>query len=491
MSGSSHDHDHARTRARVHQRAPNHAEDHAEGHADPHGDDHLDGKMLHKLQRETFGYFLRETNPLNGLVLDKTRKGSPCSIAATGLGLAAQAVGVERGFISRAQAIKRVLAALRFFCNSPQNGSPRATGYHGFYYHFIGMKTGRRVWKCELSTMDSALLLGGVLAAAAYFDGSAPEEREIRERADALYRRTEWTWAQNGGVAVSYGWRPEDGFIKYRWKGYDESQLLYVLGLGSPTYPLPEKSYQEWTSTFDWRRAYDREFLYAGPLFIHQLSQVWLDLRGMQDQYMRGKGIDYFENSRRATLIQQQYAVQNPKKFAEYAANCWGISASDGPGSVQRRVAGATLQFYDYMARGVPQGPDDGTLAPWAVVASLPFAPEVVIPAIHHLNRLRLREKHPYGFKAAFNPTFPVKGNPRHGWVSRWHFGINEGPIVLMIENYRTGMLWRLMERCPHIVTGLRRAGFRGGWLANKAEEKTEAKVASSPAPVRPSRVPA
>jgi hypothetical protein len=213
---------------------------------------------------------------------------------------------------------------------------------------------------------------------------------------------------------------------------------------------------------------------------------LWLDLRGIRDEYMRHKGIDYFENSRRATLIQQQYAIQNPHGFAEYSEHCWGISASDGPGYVRRRVGGVTRQFFDYLARGVPFGPDDGTLAPWAVVASLPFAPEIVIPTIHHLNRLRLRERHPYGFKAAFNPTFPVAEHGRHGWVSRWHFGINEGPIVLMIENYRTGLLWKLMRRCRHIVTGLRRAGFRGGWLERKGAV-SEAPKSSAPAPARPS----
>jgi hypothetical protein len=448
--------------------------------------------LLQTLQRETFSYFLHETNPASGLVLDKTRKGSPSSIAATGLGLAAYPVGVERGFISRRMAVRRALAALRFFRGSRQDQRPRSTGYRGFYYHFLRMETGKRAWNSEISTMDSALLLAGALAAAAYFDGDRPDEREIREHAEALYERANWSWARNGGSAVSYGWKPETGFIKYRWHGYDESQLLYVLGLGSPANPLPEESYRAWTSTFQWKNAYGREFLYAGPLFIHQLSQLWLDLRGVQDEYMRGKGIDYFENSRRATLIQQQYAIQNPQGLAEYSEHCWGISASDGPGYLRRRGGGKTRQFFDYLARGVPFGPDDGTIAPWAVVASLPFAPEIVIPTIHHLNRLRLREKHPYGFKAAFNPTFPVSGNRRHGWVSRWHFGLNEGPIVLMIENYRTGLLWKLMRRCRYIVSGLRRAGFKGGWLDKSGggvrEVPNEVPKSSAPGPARPSR---
>jgi len=422
---------------------------------------------LEKLQRETFGYFLHETNPANGLVIDKTAAGWPASIAATGLALACYPVSVERGFMLRAAAVERTLATLRFFWNSSQGPEPDATGYRGFYYHFLDMQTGRRAWQCELSTVDSAFLLAGALTAGIYFDASTADENEIRTLADALYRRADWQWAQNQGATVTHGWMPESGFLKYRWEGYDEALLLYVMGLGSPTHPLPEESYAAWASTYKWERSYGREYLYAGPLFTHQLSHAWIDFRGIQDAFMRDKGIDYFENSRRATYVQQQYAIDNPLKFEGYGSHCWGITSSEGPGPATLKVNGIERQFFDYVGRGVPYGPDDGTLAPWALVASLPFAPEIVLPALHHcIHQIKLTEFNSYGFKASFNPSHPGEpGNPYGWWVSPWHFGLNQGPIILMIENYRTGLLWHLMRKCPYIAGGLRHAGFRGGWI--------------------------
>ena len=420
---------------------------------------------MEELQRATFDYFVHESNSHNGLISDKTQAGAPASIAAVGLALSSYPVGVERGFITRAQAIERTLATLRFFHGSIQSTDPDATGYKGFYYHFLDMTSGKRVWKCELSTVDTAFLLAGMLTAAAYFMGSTDDEHEIRGLADELYLRADWNWAQNGEATVSMGWYPESGFLTYRWEGYDEALFLYALGLGSPTHPLPKESYAQWTSTYEWRKIYDHEFLYSGPLFTHQISHLWIDFRGIQDAYMRGKSIDYFENSRRATYIQRQYAIENPAKFDAYGANCWGITASDGPGPAIRTIKGRQRQFFGYDARGVPDGPDDGSIAPWAVVASLPFAPEIVLPALEYFEKLKLRENNPYGFKATFNATFVERSDPFQRWVSPFHYGLNQGPIVLMIENYRTGLLWRLMRSCPFIVSGLKRAGFVGGWL--------------------------
>jgi hypothetical protein len=419
------------------------------------------------LQRETFEYFLQEANPANGLVVDKTAENWPSSIAATGLALAAYPAAVERGFMPRRDAVERTLTTLRFFWNSPQGPEPDATGYRGFYYHFLDMGTGRRAWQCEVSTVDSAFLFAGALAAGVYFDGNTAREDEIRALADALYCRADWQWAQNDGATVTHGWKPEGGFLDYRWAGYDEALLLYVLGLGSPTHPLPESSYAAWTSTYRWERYYGYEYLYAGPLFTHQLSHAWIDFRGIQDAFMRAKGIDYFENSRRATYVQQHYAIENPRKFAGYHDCCWGLTASEGPGPASIKLEGVERMFFDYLARGVPYGPDDGTLAPWAVVASLPFAPEIVLPTLDYcVHQLKLKKFNRYGFKAAFNPTHPgERGNPYGWWVSPWHFGLNQGPIVLMIENYRSGLLWRLMRNCSYIRTGLQRAGFDGGWL--------------------------
>ncbi len=424
-------------------------------------------KELGKLQKSTFGYFLKETNPENGMVPDSTKENAAASIAAIGFALTAYPVGVEREYLPRGEAVERVLTTLRFFWNSSQGQEPDATGYQGFYYHFLDMQTGRRANDSELSTIDTAFLLAGALAAGMYFDRDTPEEREIRTLADALYARADWQWAQNGKLKVSHGWTPEKGFIKHCWDGYSEALILYALGLGSPTHALPTKSYAAWTESYQWKKLYDIEFLYAGPLFIHQLSHVWIDFRGIQDEYMRGHGIDYFENSRRAAYVQQQYAIRNPKQFAGYGEYAWGITASDGPGPARRKIKGVERSFYDYKARSMPVGPDDGTLAPWAVVASLPFAPELVLPSLKHFDEAVPEMTSEYGFKCSYNPTFSEGSKSNSGWISQGYYGLDQGPIVMMIENYRTGLPWRLVRRHPAVRMGLRRAGFTGGWLGS------------------------
>ncbi len=266
--------------------------------------------------------------------------------------------------MTRAEAIKRTLTTLRFFRKSEQSSSPNATGYQGFYYHFLDMKSGSRALDSELFTIDSAFLFAGMLTAAMYFDRETVPEREIRRHAAALYARANWQWAQNGKLKVSHGWKPNEGFLKNVWEGYSEALILYILGLAAPTFPLPAESYEAWTSSYEWKTLCGLEFLYAGPLFIHQLSHVWIDFRGIQDDFMRAQGLTYFENSRRATYIQQEYAVRNPNKFAGYGKYCWGVTASDGPGPATRKMNGVTRKFFDYTARGIPDGPDDGTLAP-------------------------------------------------------------------------------------------------------------------------------
>ncbi len=421
--------------------------------------------MLTSLQRDSFNYFLNKTNPANGLVIDKSHAGWPASIAAVGLALAAYPIGVRCGFMEREHAVQLTLATLRFFSRAPHGPAADTTGYKGFYYHFLDMHTGRRMWKSELSSVDTAFLLAGALTAAIYYTNDTADESEIRALGDALYRKADWQWMQNGKAAVSHGWTPENGFLPYRWKGYDEALIIYLLGLGSPTHPLSKESYAAWASTYKWKTFYDIEFLYAGPLFIHQLSYIWVDFRGIRDRIMRVRDLDYFENARRATLVQQQYAIHNPLGFAHYDCDTWGITASESPGPKTLMVDGIERVFYDYIARGAPYGPDDGTVAPWAVVASLPFAPEIVLPAIENFERMRLQEAQEYGYKATFNPTFPVEPQHEFGWVSKYHFGINQGPIVMMIENYRSGSLWSLMRQCPYPVTGLKRAQFTGGWL--------------------------
>jgi hypothetical protein len=441
--------------------------------------------LLNELLEQSFGYFLAEANPANGLVRDKSAPGWPASIAAVGLALTVYPIGAERGLMTRLDARTRTLTTLRFFANSQQGRGPHASGYKGFYYHFLDMETGARAEKSELSSVDTALLMAGVLTAAAYFVGADADEVEIRKLADMLYRRVEWRWMLAGSPLLCHGWKPRTGFLPYHWKGYDEALILYILALGSPTHGIDASSYQAWLSGYQWKRIYDIELVYAGPLFIHQLSHVWIDFRGIQDSYMAERGIDYFENSRRAAYVQQRYAIHNPYHFAHYGEFAWGITASDGPGPVRRKVKGTARVFFDYIARGVPYGPDDGTLAPWAVIASLPFAPEIVIPTVQAYRQLDLPLRDPHGFQASYNPSFKDDGEPGHGWVSAYHFGINEGPAVVMIDNYRQDFVWGLMRHCCYVKAGLRKAGFRGGWLGEDLAAAAAPPLAAEPPALR------
>jgi hypothetical protein len=420
---------------------------------------------LGELQWTTLEYYLKESNPVNGLVQDKTEPTAPASIAAVGMALATIPIIVERGLVPRELGVIIALKRLRFLHGCPQGPEPDASGYRGFFYHFLDMDTGRRVWQCELSTVDSAFLFAGMLTAATYFDRDTAAEDEIRRLADALYQQADWNWARNGGPTLTHGWRPETGFIPHRWEGYDEGLLLNVLGLGSTAHPLPAESFPAYCATYQWKKIDGRELLYSGPLFTHQLSHLWIDFRGIRDQFMRDHDSDYFENTRQATFVQQEYASRNPLGFVGYGEYCWGFTACDGPGWVKRKVDGVERQFFDYIARGAPFGPDDGTVAPWVVVASLPFAPEIVIPTVRHFAHLDLGMTRPYGFKPSFNQTFTAPDSATGWWVTPYHFGIDQGPVALMIENYRSGLIWNLMRRCPPIVTGLRRAGFQGDWL--------------------------
>ncbi len=419
--------------------------------------------MLEELQRAAFGYFLCATNPANGLVADTSREDSPVSIAVVGFALASYPAAVERRWMTRTDAVARSLAALRFFSRSDQSGSRQATGFKGFYYHFLHPHTGVRVWRSELSMIDTALLIAGALAASMYFGADTPDEIELRELVAVLYRRIDWCWAQADGMTIRQGWKPECGFLHYGWEGYGEAIVLYVLALGSPTRPPKGDCFHAWTATYQWENLYGYDLLYAGPLFVHQFSHAWIDLRGLPDRFMREKRSDYFENSRRATYVQREYAQRNPCEYDGYDENCWGLSASDGPSDESRRAAGEPHRRLGYAARGVPYGPDDGTLSGSSVLASLPFAPEIVLPAVRNMIG-RYPEMLAGGqFASGFNPT--LAGADGRAWVSPGHYGLDQGIVVMMIENYRTQLLWRLMRACPYVVTGLRRAGFRGGWL--------------------------
>ena len=319
-------------------------------------------------------------------------------------------------------------------------------GYKGFYYHFLHMETGRRAWECELSTIDTAIFIAGVLTAAYYFTGENRRRKRDTRSGGKPLQTIDWQWALNGGTTICHGWKPESGFLDYYWdNGYSEAIILYILALGSPTFPIDPIGYRNWTSTFKWDNIEGIEYIHAGPLFIHQMSHLWIDFQGIQDEVNRKYEIDYFENSRRATLVQQQYAIKNPLNFNHYSENNWGFTASDGPGPAIIMIEGVEKIFYDYIARGVPFGPDDGTISPWAVVASLPFAPEIVLSTIHHaIKVLTKTSAFDNGFDSSFNPAYRIAGMEETGWVSPWKFGLNEGPMVIMIENFRTQLIWNI-----------------------------------------------
>jgi hypothetical protein len=418
---------------------------------------------LDKLQRAGFNYFLQTVNPANGLIADTSRENSPCSIGVVGFALSTYPVAVERGWMTRAEALERALATLRFFRDSDQSGGPEASGFKGFYYHFLDMQTGVRAWRSELSTIDTALLIAGALTASRYFSADTPTETELRGLAETLYLRIDWRWSQGSAATIRQGWKPECGFLNYGWDGYNESLILYVLAMGSPTHPLDNDCYDAWTATYQWENLYGYEYLYAGPLFMHQFSHAWIDFRGIQDRFMREKRCDYFENSRRAIEVQREYARRNPHGFAGYDENCWGLTACDGPRDQKPDLANHHRRLYGYAARGVPYGPDDGTLGGWAALASLPFAPEVALSAARNMLQRYPEMISAERYISSINAS--LTGADLGPWISAGHFGLDQGILVLMLENHRTELIWKLMRDCPFVGTGLRRTGFRGGWL--------------------------
>ena len=427
--------------------------------------------FLDSLQVRTLNFFLETTDRSTGLTPDRWPTPSPSSIAAVGFGLTAYAIAAERELITREEAAQRTLNTLRFFWQLPQHEQPQNVGgYKGFFYHFLKIPSGTRAWNCELSTIDTALLMAGVLFAQSYFDADASMENEIRGLADSLYFRVDWKWAMADTNGVKTSWHPEHGFGKYIWDGYDEAMILYILALGSPTHTVPESVWQTWTKPYLWAKYYDQEFISFGPLFGHQYSHCWIDFRVIQDAYMREKDLDYFENSRRATYTQQAFARENPSRYRDYAENIWGFTACDGPKDTTFVVDGKKRQFWSYRARGVSFDwvEDDGTLAPTAAGGSLPFAPEICIPALKSMHaKYETRLWKQYGFLDSFNPTYITPQTPE-GWFDHDYLGIDQGPIVIMIENLRNGFVWEVMKKNPYIVRGLQRAGFTGGWLSQK-----------------------
>ena len=436
--------------------------------------------LLDTLQERTFRWFWDTAQPETGLVPDRWPSRSFSSVAAVGFGLTAYPVGVARGWVGRAEAAARTRRTLAFLYDAPQNDGPHATGTHGFFYHFLDMETGARFETVELSTVDTALLVAGALAAGQFFDGDAPDEVEVRRLAEALYARVEWTWAQPRPPLVALGWKPPGepggGFLPYDYGGYNETMLLYVLALGSPTHPIDAAAWPAYTATYTWGERYGQEHLGFAPLFGHQYSHTWIDFRGIRDAPMRAHGLDYAENSRRATLAQRAYATDNPDGWRGYGPDVWGLTASDGPLDTTITVAGAPREVHTYWARGVAPGEtrDDGTLAPTAAASSVAFTPDESTAAVRAMRtRYGAGLWGTYGFFDAFNPTYDLpESRLQHGrmiaglgWFDTDYLGIDQGPIVLMIENRRSELVWSLMRSHPAIRRGLTRAGFTGGWL--------------------------
>ena len=398
--------------------------------------------LLDSLQRTGFDYFWEQVNPVNGLIRDRSQQWSPCSIAAQGFGISVICIGIDHGWVSREVGRARIMLGMQTLWNGPQSDASFGTnGYRGLFYHFLDINSGLRTWSSELSTIDTALLMAGILDARQYFDTADPGDVALRELADALYLRVDWDFMRSGAGALRMGWVPESGFSGFPyWIGYNEAMILYLLALGSPTYPVPTFTWDYWTNGYQWQTHYGHSYVIFPPLFGHQYSHCWVDFRGIADEYMRLRGITYFENSRRATLAQREYCIANPGGWDGYGPDTWGLTASDDPDG--------------YAAHGAPPPQNDNvTITPTAPASSIAFAPEVSIPALHHLyetygDMLWGR----YGFKDAFNLS--------RFWFATDYIGIDQGPIVIMIENYLNERVWQRFMTNPYVLTGLERAGF-------------------------------
>ena len=442
-----------------------------------------DLQLLADIEHRTFNFYWERVNHRNGLMADRWSTPLVCSITGTGFGLTAWPIGVERGWITRSQARDLTLRTLRFFEQLPQNEQRSGGGGNrGFYYQFIDIETGLRLGTSVLSTVDTTWLQMGMVVAQGWFDQEDKKEIEIRRLSQHLLDRTEWDWVQAnsmGGKAISMGWSPENGFIERNWDGYNEGMPLYLLALGSRSHPAKDGAYEAWTAPFPtyWRGEGACRHLSFGPHFAHQYAAVWLDLRGVRDATMRSAGFDYFENCRRATYAQRDYAIANPMGWDGYSKDIWGLSASNGPGDLVIDFKGTPTRFHGYAAygpQGMPDEDDRGTLAPIAAVASIPFAPEICIPAARALRNFQDGRLYgPYAFFDAFNPSFrdtharlrSGNADARLGWVDHDYLSDNQGPILGMIANYKTGIIWNATRHVPNLVRGLKRAGFTGGWL--------------------------
>ncbi len=387
-----------------------------------------DDEFLDDLERANFLFFSEHADPLTGIVRDRLNvqkfdKSEVGSIAATGFGLTALCIGEPRPWLDTREARTRVHAALTFLWEQMPN-------HRGFFYHWAHVTTGERIWDAEISSVDTAILLCGILTCAAYFD-----DPDIRELAVDIFERVDWLWLSEDTSLLPHGWRPETGFLQYRWDNYSEMMMIYLLGLGSASRPLPAGAWDAWKRTLF---EYDG-IRYIGsfaPLFVHQYSQAWFDFRNRRDRYA-----DYFENSILATEVHRRFCLDLSKRFPDYTADLWGITASDSPRG--------------YAVWGGPPetGPIDGTVVPAAAGGSLPFLPQAALRVLRTIKSRYPRAWSRYGFIDAFNPLTQ--------WYDTDVVGIDVGITLVMAENARSGLVWDTFMKSPEARRGMQRAGFR------------------------------
>ncbi len=387
-----------------------------------------DDQFLDALEQVNFRYFWDQTNPATGITRDRCNikaadNGIVGSIAATGFGLTALCIGQQRGFVSFSDARERALNTL----NSLWSVLPN---HRGFFYHWANINTGERIWDAEVSSVDTSILLCGVLTCREHF-----RSLELTKIANGIFNRVDWTWLSEDTPLLPHGWTPEIGFLPYRWDLYSELMMMYLLGLGSSSYPLRDEAWSAWK-----RMTFEYDGLrYIGsfaPLFVHQYSQAWFDFRGKKDRYA-----DYFQNSAIATDVHRRFCLELARQFPDYSDDLWGITASDSENG--------------YVIWGGPpaMGPIDGTVVPSAPAGSLPFLPQPTMRVLRTIRKSYPAAWCKYGFVDAFNP------------LKRWYddsvVGINTGITMLMAENARTGFVWDTFMKSPEARRGMSRAGFK------------------------------
>jgi hypothetical protein len=389
-----------------------------------------DDAFLEEVERASFLYFWEQADPRTGLVKDRCDttkspdKGIVASVAATGFGLTALCIGHKRGYASANAITLRVVASLEFLWK-------KMPTHRGFFFHWANVNTGERIWDSEVSSIDTAILLCGVLTCREYF-----HHQGIINLANAILNRVDWSWVAEDTSLLSHGWMPEGGFLPYRWDIYSELMMMYLLGLGSPTHPLPDGAWNAWKRT-----TFDYEGLrYIGsfaPLFVHQYSQAWFDFRGKHDQYA-----DYFKNSVISTEVHRRFCLELSSRFPDYSDDLWGITASDSQ--------------HGYVIWGGPpeMGPIDGTVVPSAAGGSLPFLPQATLRVLKTIRtRYAPRAWTRYGFVNAFNPL--------KNWYDTDVIGIDTGVTMVMAENLRTGLVWETFMKSREVQHALQRAGFK------------------------------